>query len=322
MDEQRKLSVGRRFQRKINEELKAKEADIEARRVTAAEHIRREEIGSISGLEIPDNKCSGNNMQTSIQPNHKKHVKKWSDLPEIDTRHMDSIPRKPTPLPSPPLSGIIPVPQSRSEYKHSSPQSESKLMSQLQAELGHQRNRIERLERNLESKEQEVNLLSAERDKVEKEQIEAICHGDKERIANLNETVSHLLRLLDDARQKRRELEKEVDDARRRVRELENEVDERRSLEQDLRRQLDEVKCEKVGLIDEIGVLKNSRSPESVPDSHFSKNVNKAKKAYSSRSGLRAEKTRYFSVPRGERFTTVALCKGVVNSSASGALRL
>ena len=314
MDNPTKPSVGKRFQRKIHEELKAKQADIEARRIAAAEHRRRKEVGNIPGLEIPDNKCSGKKIETSIQPAPKSHVKNWSDLPEIDTRHMDSMPMKPTSLPSPPLSGIIPGSRSQPESTNGCPESESEIISQLQAELGRQRTRIERLEENLKSKEQEVDHLSAERDQVEKEQLEAIAHNDKDTVANLDEQVSQLLRLVGDARKERRELEQEADSARRRVRELENEVEERRSSEQALRRQLDEVRCEKVGLVDEIEVLKSPRSLESTIGSTVPPTNNKAKRVFSNRGGPRAEKTRYFSVPRGERFTTVALCKGVANS--------
>ena len=318
MDDSEKLSVGKRFQRKILEELKAKQADIEARKIAP-----EEEVGNISGLEISANKCSGKNMAAPIQPTYKKREKDRCDLPEIDTRYMASMPMKPTSLPSPPLSGIIPIPRSQSESKYSSPQSESELISQLQAELGRQRSRIERLEHNLGLKGQEVDHLLGERDKAEKEQLEAIGHNiDKKVIADLNERVSHLIQLVEDARQKRRELEKEVDKARRRERELENEVEERRSREHELRRQLDEVRSEKVGLMDEIEVLKSPRSPESIPGSDSLQNGNKAKRAPSSRGGLKVENRRYFSVPRGERFTTVALCKGVVNSSASSTLRL
>ena len=302
-DKPERLSLSERFQQKIDEDQRAKQADIEAQRNAAAEQRQRDDLRTLTGLEIPVNRSSSNHKETIIHPIGRKNVKNWSDLPELDTRHMTSLSAKQNPLPSPPLSGISQFPPSKPKSRYPYGRSESELITELQAELGCQKNYIERLEVDLKSVKQEVQRLRTERDQVQQEHLEAIRHNEKEVAANLNEQVAKLVQL--------------VEDARKRERQLEIEVDEGRSQERDLMHQLDEIRRQNVRLIDEIEVLKSPRSPKSPPSSCSRSKDKKAKRASSSRGGSRPEKTRYeFSVRRGERFSTAALCKGFVNSLA------
>ena len=303
MDDPSNLPLSKRFERKITEEIRSKQADIEARKSEAAEDRRRHDLQTISGLELTTIRRSSNKEETGSQSTQRRNAKNQSDLPELDTRHTAPLPVKPGSLPSPPLSGISQVPPSKPESRYTRPRSESELISQLQAELSHQQNYSERLEKDLASTKHRLERLRAEYDEAEQEHLEAIRQNDKEPTANLDERVSQLARM--------------VEDARKRVRELENEVDEGRSRVRDLRDQLDEARREKVGLMHEIQILKSPRSPESTPgfDSH-PKDI-KAKRAPSGRGGSKREKKKHeFSVRKGERHSSATLFTSVVKSFA------
>lgn len=309
-DDPERLSLGKRFQQKIDEERRAKQAGIEAQknataeqRNAAAKRRLRDDLPTLPGPDIPVNRSPSNHKETIIHPIERKNEKNRSDLPELDMGHMASPSVKQNSLPSPPLSGTSQFPPSKPGSRYPHDRSESELIPQLQAELGWQKDYIKRLEVDLKSVKHEVRRLRTERDQVQQERLEAIRHNEKKVAADLNEQVAQLVRL--------------VEDARKRERELEIEVDEGRSRERDLTHQFDEMKRENVRLVGEIEVLRSPKSPESPPSSDSRPKDKKAKRASSSRGGSRPEKTRFeFSVRRGERFSTAALCKGFVNSLA------
>ena len=300
MAESKTLPLSTRFQQKITEESNAKKANVEAQKLAAAEDRRRHDLRVISGLELTvDERSSG---KTEPDPQHSKYKrdKNRRDLPELDTRHIAPIPLRPAPLPSPPHSSISQVRSSHSEDRCTSPQTESKLVLQLQADLGHQRTHIERLEKDLESTKYEVSQLRTEREKIQQEHLEAIRRNEKEVAVDLKEQVAQLVQLLEDTR--------------KRERSLENEVDEGRSRERLLTRQLDESRREQVALTNEMEALKSARTPVT---SDSPPKDNRARRTSSSRGGSKQEKTKFeFSVRKGERHSSAVLLKSAIQSRA------
>ncbi len=307
MDDPEALSISRRYQRKIAEELKAKQAEVEDKKYAEAEERRRYDLRTLSGLELTTNTHSSTKTETISRPTQSKNVKDRSNLPELDTRDMASLSMAPKPLPSPPFSDINHVPPSKPESRYTRPRNESELISQLQTELCSQQNHIDRLKEDLESTKHEVKRLRSERARVELAHLEAIQHNDKEAVANLEEQVSRLVRL--------------VESTRKRERELEDEVDEGRSRERNLRQQLEEMRREKVGLMDEIQILKSPRSlvesPRILEPPPSYESRPKSRRASSSRGESRPERKKYeFSVRKGERRSSATLFTSVVSSFA------
>lgn len=302
MEYPKTLSVGRRFQHKIAEELSAKQAEVEAQKVAAAEQRKRHDLRILSGLEITANERSSDKTATTSQSTQSKSVKDGSDLPELDTRHVASLSIKPEPLPSPPFSGVGQVPERKLGSRCTSAWSESELLLQLQADISCQQDHIEKLKEDLQSTKHKVRLLRSERDKAEQEYDQAIQHNGKHVIAK-EEQVSRLERLIEKTREK--------------ARDLENKIEEGESREWDLRQQLNKSRRENAGLISEIENLKCPRSPDASPSSERRPQRNKARRSSSSRGGSMPGKTKYeFSVPKGERRTSATLLKSAISSFA------
>lgn len=303
MEYPKALSVGKRFQKKIAQELSTKQAEVEAQKSAAAEDRRRHDLRILSGLEPIAHEPPANRTEITSQRKQSKDVKDRTDLPELDTRHTASLSIRPEPLPSPPLSGVGQVPPTKLGSRYGDPKSESELIMQLQIDISYQQDHIEKLKEDLQSTRQEVRHLRSERDKVELEQHQAIQQNDKEIITKLEEQVSRL--------------ERQIEKTRQKVRDLENNVEEGESREWDLRQQLSKVRRENSGLVSEIELLKMPRSPETLPSSKSPPQGSKARRSSSSRGMTKPGKTKYeFSVPKGERRSSATLLKSAISSLA------
>ena len=291
--------LSQRYQEKIAEEESAKQADADARKSAARE--QRQRIGVLA-LEPDFNKCLNDNIEHTNHPTTLQHRRKPSDLPEVDTRRMPSLPVRPAPFPSPPISSISPIQSRQHESRYASPGRENALISQLQSDLGCHKTHVEKLEKDLLSTKNEIKILRDERDALRQAHIEAIRKNDREQITNLKEQISHL--------------SQELDDSRKRERTLEDEVDEGRSRERDLRDQLNALKRERVDLTHEIDPPRSPRSPMvwSCPESRPPEN--EARQTISSRRGPKLEKKYEFRVGKGRRCSSATLVKSYIQSRA------
>jgi len=247
----RRPSVTTRFELKIAEEARAKEAKARAQKLLD-EQRRRADLEDLPGLKVRQEDFVNGYPERSHRAETARS-RRWRE----DTDKEVVVPWQSS-WPDPQPCAAPPIPIYQESVHEISPASREPLtgrqdlptdnlaIQKLQADLDRERSHVRKLEHDLRSTAQQVELLRAERDEAACQHRQAVYADAKAEAARLEAQVVELKRLCEDSVQEKRRLEDEIE--RGRSRELE------------LNRQLENARREKRQLEDEIELDRGRRT--------------------------------------------------------------
>ncbi|KAL8942559.1 MAG: hypothetical protein Q9216_001603 [Gyalolechia sp. 2 TL-2023] len=227
MDYLTRFSTGQRWQQMMQEEEEARRIEVEQRRY--AESERRAGETRLPQLET---RLSNSSWNPNVQHNPGRQPSS-SMIAELDSapRHDDNRMQLP---PTPPESST------ERDCGDARYRSQESLSHHLHAQVQEQSLRIGRLETELQSTKSETLRIRAERDRYEREHIQAIRTSNQQEARRLRQQVDQLAECLNEVKARERELEADLDAAMTEKRELRRKLqraeDERSDLEHDLER--------------------------------------------------------------------------------------
>lgn len=228
MDYMQNYTTGRRWERIRQEDAEIQRFEAEQRR-----HEESERRASETRLPQLAPRLSGLNPIFAVQHDMNRQHPATSYIAELDATpgHPNNRMQQP---PTPPASAT------ECEYKEASIGPQANTDHQLHAQIQAKNFRIEELEAELQSVRSETLSLRAERDKYEKEHIQAILNSYQQEAIELRHQIDQLAEYLNEAKAREQKLEADLDTANSEKRELRRRLrrteEEKSDMEHDLER--------------------------------------------------------------------------------------